>query len=188
MAATTDVDEAELVARAQRDPREFAPLYARYADPVYRYCYRRLGNEDAAADATSAVFAKALTAMPRYRAGSFRSWLFAIAHNTVVDGLRSRRFIALPELADDPIDLSPTPEEIAVNADAGRELRIALARLPQDQRRVVEFRLADMTDGEIAESMGRSVGAIRQLQVRAVVRLRALLAPGSGECGGSHGC
>ncbi len=84
-------DEAELVARAQREPQAFAPLYARYAEPVYRYCYRRLGSPEAAADATSQTFAQALAALPRYRAGSFRAWLFAIAANVVADAHRRRR-------------------------------------------------------------------------------------------------
>ena len=88
--------DARVVALAKSDPRAFAPLYARYFDPVYRYCYRRLGNPEAAADATSHVFAKALAALPGYRedAPSFRSWLFAIAHNVISDDLRARRPVA----------------------------------------------------------------------------------------------
>src|SRR5687768_11853835 len=79
-------EDARMVALAKRDPRAFAPLYDRYFDPVYRYCYRRLGDGETAADATAQVFAKALAALPRYRedAPSFRSWLFAIAHNVIV--------------------------------------------------------------------------------------------------------
>ncbi len=55
-------DDADLVAQAQLDRQAFAPLYARYADPVYRYCYRRLGHPEVAADATSQTFARALAA------------------------------------------------------------------------------------------------------------------------------
>ncbi|MFN8591141.1 MAG: sigma-70 family RNA polymerase sigma factor [Thermomicrobiales bacterium] len=185
-ATPEDVAEAELVARAQHDPRAFAPLYTRYADPVYRYCFRRLGSEEAAADATSAIFAKALAALPRYRTGSFRSWLFTIAHNTIVDGLRVVQVEALPETVDEPIDPSPTPEEAAMTADAGRELRAALAHLSGDQRRVVELRLAGLTDQEIAQVTGRSLAATRMVQVRAVARLRRLLLPHGGREGGSH--
>jgi RNA polymerase sigma-70 factor (ECF subfamily) len=168
-------EEAILVAEAQRDPHAFAPLYARYADLVYRYCYRRLGNDDAAADATSLVFAKALAALPRYRAGSFRSWLFAIAHNTVVDGLRLTRSDAQLDLALDRVDPTPSPEDLTLARDAAQELRSALAHLTSDQRYVVELRLAGLTDLEIAETLGRSLAATRMLQVRAVARLRVLL-------------
>ena len=53
-------DDAVLAARAAGDPAAFAPLYARYVRPIYRYCYRRLGTHEAAEDATSQVFAKVL--------------------------------------------------------------------------------------------------------------------------------
>ena len=61
--------DALLVARAQRDPAAFSPLYEAYFDPVYRYCYHRLGSWEAAEDATSVIFTNALAALPRYRAG-----------------------------------------------------------------------------------------------------------------------
>jgi RNA polymerase sigma-70 factor (ECF subfamily) len=184
-AAATEVDEADLVARAQIDLRAFAPLYARYADPVYRYCYRRLGHPDEAADATSLVFAKALTALPRYHAGSFRSWLFTIAHNTVVDGLRGGRGDVQLDDALERVDPAPTPEELSLAADDARELRDALTRLTADQRHVVELRLAGLTDQEIAEALGRSLAATRMLQVRAVARLRLVLG-GSRAQGDAH--
>ena len=62
-------DEPGLIAAAQRDRRAFAPLYARYARPIYRFCYRRLGSHEAAEDATSQTFVKALAALDRYQGG-----------------------------------------------------------------------------------------------------------------------
>ena len=172
-------EEAALVAAARLDPRAFAPLYQRYFDPVYRYCYRSLGSADAAADATSQVFAKALAALPRYRDGSFRSWLFAIAHNTIVDSARAARGDRPLEAAAEVADTLPTPEEASLAADQGRSLRAALVHLSPDQRRIVELRLAGLTDQEIAEVMGRSLTATRMVQVRAVARLRVLLGVGA---------
>ena len=88
-AATAD---EELVAWAQRGEREaFGALYDRYLHRVYGYCYRLLGTREAAEDANTEVFMRALAALPVYRVGSFRSWLFAIAHNVVADELRRRR-------------------------------------------------------------------------------------------------
>ena len=188
VAATEEnlADEAALVALAQIDRRAFAPLYARYADPVYRYCYRRLGNPEAAADATSQVFVKALAALPRFRAGSFRSWLFAIAHNTVVDDLRGARAEATLEAGADRPDPGPSPEELAVAADEGRALRAVLAGLSDDQRHVVELRLAGLSDREIAAVLGRSLAATKMLQVRAVARLRVLLGVPADRQGALH--
>lgn len=175
------VDDATLVLAAQSDPRDFGLLYDRYVDPVYRYCYRRLGTVAAAEDATSATFFKALAAIPGFdsAAGSFRSWLFTIAHNVVSDQIRARQ--RRPERAiDDTIELvdrSPTPEELVVTGDERRRLRVAIAALPADQQRIVELRLAGLNGPEIASALGRSPGAIRTAQHRALARLRSLLEP-----------
>src|SRR5215217_8517203 len=106
-------DDARDVIAAKADPRAFAPLYDRYADLVYRYCYRRLGHPEAAADATGQVFAKALAGLPGYRedAPSFRSWLFAIAHNVITDDLRARRPVAPIDAAAYVAATGPSPEE-----------------------------------------------------------------------------
>jgi len=176
---TTDPDEAEalLVARAKADRHAFAPLYARYLDSVYRYCYRRLGSKEAAEDATSLVFAKALTSLPAYRDGSFGGWLFAIAHNVVADGYRraARRSDRPLDAVGEPLDDRPSPEELAVAADERRSVRALLAELPADQRRVVELRLAGLTGAEIAAALARSVPAVKMLQLRAMTRLRQRL-------------
>ena len=75
-----DVDaDSALVAAAQRDPDAFEALYVRYARLVHRYCQRRLGDPELAADAAAAVFARVWAALPRYRDRSFRAWLFRIA-------------------------------------------------------------------------------------------------------------
>src|SRR5688572_4162323 len=90
--ASNDVD-APLVAAARADPAAFEPLYRRYVVPIYHYTYRRLGSNEAAEDATAQIFTKALAAMPTHRpsGSTFRSWLFAIAHNVLVDAERARR-------------------------------------------------------------------------------------------------
>jgi RNA polymerase sigma-70 factor (ECF subfamily) len=173
----TPLDEPTQVALAQRDPHAFAPLYEAYADAVYRYCYRRLGDPDAAADATSLVFTRVLAALPRYRHRSFRSWLFTIAHNTVIDGWRTARFEARLEAGAGRADPAPNPEEAVLSADAGWQVHAFLRSLPDDQRHVIELRLAGLTNQEIADTLGRSVAATKMLQVRALTRLRTLLCP-----------
>jgi RNA polymerase sigma-70 factor, ECF subfamily len=170
------LDEASQIAHAQRDPRAFAPLYHRYVDAIYRYCYRRLGDAEEAADMTSLIFARALAALPRYHGtGSFRSWLFAIAHNAVIDSQHQVRSWVPLEAGADRIDPAPSPEEVSLRADAAREVRAVLLQLPCDQRQVVELRLAGLTNKEMAAILRRSVPAIKMLQTRALVRLRSLL-------------
>ena len=114
-----DADDATLVAAAQADRRAFAPLYLRYVDPVYRYCLRWLGAREAAEDVTAQVFARAMDALPRYRTDgpSFRSWLFAIAHNALVDAQRIRRPTGSLALAALMPDGRPGPEDQALAAE-----------------------------------------------------------------------
>jgi len=168
-------EDAAAVARAKLDPREFAPLYARYFDPIFRYCYSRVGTPEAAADAASQVFAQALAALPSCRGTAFRSWLFAIAHNVLVDRYRGRSDDRPLEDAALVEDAASSPEDLALAAEQHRAVLLLLDRLPPDQRRVVELRLAGLTTVEIAAALGRSRGAIDTAQCRAVARLRALL-------------
>lgn len=173
-----------LVALAQDDPAAFAALYVRYVDLVFRFCYRRLGDRMAAEDATSRIFERVLRALPRYRAGSFRSWLFTIAHNTITDLYRAERSVRgeqrIPPRWDMP-DTAPGPEQLFLDADDARWIRGMLAHLTRDQRQVVELRLAGLNDSEIASVLGRSRGSVRTLQYRAVQKLRAILVPESSE-------
>jgi RNA polymerase sigma-70 factor (ECF subfamily) len=167
-------DEHRQVARAQRDPLAFAPLYQRYVRSIYAYCFQRLGSHEAAEDATSQVFLKALAALPRYRSESFRAWLFTIAHNVVMDAHRQRPAAPLDQ-AGEIADHRQSPEEAVILVDGRRSVRRLLERLTPDQRDVVALRLEGLPTGEIAQVLGRRPGAIRATQLRGYRRLRDLL-------------
>ncbi len=172
--------ETALVAQARGDREAFAALYYRYFDAVYRYCYHRLGSREAAEDATSQIFLQVWTALPRYQeVGTFRIWLFTIAHNVVTNRARARRPNAPLEMASDHADPAPLPEELALAVDEHRTLAASVATLPPDQRRAVELRLAGLTGPEIARVLGRSHAAVKMLQLRAVDRLRTHLGVGA---------
>ena len=172
-ASTTD--DVRLAVLARNDPRAFAPLYERYLDPVYRYCYHRLRTREAAEDATSQVFYKALAGLGGFRSGSFRAWLFTIAHNVVVDQLRRQPAILPLDPLDDPPDNALTPEELAIGVDERRALQRALVDLSPDQQRVIELRMAGLSGTEIASVLGKNVTAIKMLQYRAMLKLRERL-------------
>lgn len=169
-------DEAATLFRAQRDLREFEPLYRRYYRPVFEYCYRRLGDREWAADASSQVFAKALAGVHGFRSGSVAGWLFTIARNTVIDAVRTHR----PHQAIDRwfglSDPGPAPEDQAIANDQRRVLFRAMAILTPEQRGIVELRWAGLTGPEIAEALGLSLSAVKSGQYRAYARLRSLLA------------
>lgn len=179
--------EAHLVVRAQHDPAAFGPLYEAYFDPIFRYCFYRLGSAQAAEDAASTIFIRALEALPRYRpgirAGSFRSWLFTIAHNVVANQHRTaaRRPVAPLTAASVIPDEHASPEDHALASEDAQTIQSLLAQLPAEQRQVVELRLSGLTDQEIAHVLGRSHGAIRTAHYRAVLHLRALFNTHLGE-------
>ena len=173
-------DEDALVADARRDPRAFAPLYRRYVDPIYRFCFRRLGTKEDAEDATAQVFAKALAALPRLGSQPFNAWLFAIARNVVADAHRAHRPTSPMTAAAGWADAAQGPEQRALAAEGGRQIRALLAALPARQRELMELRLAGLTDVEIARVLGKSHGAVRVAQHRTLLRLRELHATQTG--------
>jgi RNA polymerase sigma-70 factor (ECF subfamily) len=183
-----DVDEATLVALAKRDRSAFAPLYRRYVDPVYRYCDRCLGDRELAEDATSLIFTKALAGLQTCRDDAFRSWLFAIAHNVIADVHRNqvghRPLAEAEEMVDRAADRSPEAQALA--GDDARTIRALLSSLPPDQRQLLELRLAGLSDAEIARILGRSHGAVRTSQYRAIARLRAMVGATSAPKEASH--
>jgi RNA polymerase sigma-70 factor (ECF subfamily) len=176
-AATVD----PIACSASLDRRAFAALYQDYFDPIYRYCHARLGSQERAEDAAHQVFVRALEAFGRYQdRGHAREWLFVIAHN-VVASEAVRRTAAPLDLAADVPDPEDSPERFVLAADDRHVLREAVARLPVDQRRAIELRIAGLTGREVAAEMGRSVDAVKMLQGRAIARLRAELGVGGKE-------
>jgi RNA polymerase sigma-70 factor, ECF subfamily len=170
--------DADLVSRALNDRAAYGVLFDRYAESVYRYCCRRLGDRSAAEDATSQVFTKVLQALPSYHARertSFAAWLFVIAHNVAADAVRRNRPHDPLDPAWDEVDLGPSVEETVVAMEEAHSVRGLLQRLPADQRRAMELRLAGLTGPEIATVLGRSHRAVKMLQFRAIGTLRTLL-------------
>lgn len=189
---TLTVAEWELaqIELAKKDPAAFAPLYEAYADLVWRYAVKRLGNDERAADATSQVFINVIAALPKYKPAmrgeqtTFRSWLMMIARNVVIDEARKHRPTAdLEAPATQPwlVDRSRSPEEAAIATEEQAMVRQAVAKLPEKQRRIVELRAMGLKAAEIAEMMGMTVAGIRTSNHRAYTRLRELLGDDKGK-------
>jgi RNA polymerase sigma-70 factor, ECF subfamily len=163
-------DERLLVEAAQKDPARFAALYEIHFERVYAFIARRVGDRDAAEDLTSDVFHKALANLKRFewRGVPFGAWLLRIAVNAMVDrSKRHGREIAV----DDPPELSTRPGLGQVE-DRARLFRL-VDELPEGQRHVVVMRFAEQKSiAEIARHLGRSQGAIKQLQFRGLENLR----------------
>lgn len=175
LASQETIEDAELVRRALDDRAALATLYQRYADSIYRYCYRQLRNREAAEDATQIVFERAMTNLARFEGrSSFRAWIFAIAHNEVIDQVRRRRPVADAAALDTLHDSGPGPETLAIEQDEHDGLRRMLARLDDGDRHLIELRLSGLNDREIGDVLGISHSAVRTRQHRTLQRLREL--------------
>lgn len=168
-------EEQRQIDAARNDPNAFGPLYATYFDPIYRYCYLRMRHRELASDAASQTFLKALAGIGGFRSGSFKSWLYAIARNVTTDMIRSSR--PQVDISDAELlpDLAPSPEDHALRNENQERLWRALSYLTDEQREVLELRLAGLTGKEIAESTRRTLSATKSIQYRALSRLRILL-------------
>ena len=163
-------DERLLIEAAKHDPACFADLYSRNFHVVYGYVARRTASREEAEDITSEVFHQALANLQRFewRGAPFAAWLIRIASNAIADRWR----LQAREAADPPHQVLSDPRMEGVERQA--ELFQLVDRLPQDQRRVIVMRFAEQkTIREIAQELKRTEGAIKQLQFRALEKLRA---------------
>jgi RNA polymerase sigma-70 factor (ECF subfamily) len=173
--------DAHLVAWAREDPQAFSGLYDRYFPTVYGYCLSQLGEPESAEDAASRTFLRALAALPGYReSGRFRSWLFAIAHNAVLDAIAGRHPDGPLEAAAGVPDPAASPEDRAIATLDAAWLDAAMARLPEDDRRVLELRRVGLSGREIAAVLGIGHEAAKKRQLRAMDRIRADLVAARG--------
>lgn len=189
----------DLVRRAARgEPGAFARLYEAHVDRVHRFVAYRVRDEAVAADLTQDVFVSALRALPRLgRASRFEPWLMRIARNTVANHWRSvsrrPRQVALEggENGGDGLDekiggLSAEAAGAHTGDDAGRDtleraelrvdhdaLRAVIELLSEAKQDVIALRFGSgLTVRETAVVLGRSEGAIKKLQARALADIR----------------
>jgi RNA polymerase sigma-70 factor (ECF subfamily) len=162
-----------------RDPNAFGELYDRFVERVYRYLYFRIGSHPEAEDLTEQVFLKAWEAIGRYRwqGRPFLAWLYRLAHNTHIDHVRTQKPTTSLNNDERPIELaSPAAAvELARTLDADL-LAGALGQLTPDQQQVIVMKFIEgMDNDQIAHSMDKREGAIRALQMRALMSLRRVL-------------
>jgi RNA polymerase sigma-70 factor (ECF subfamily) len=164
-------EERRRIEAAQRDPRRFAELYEAHFERVYAYAVRRVRDRAEAEDVTAEVFKQALANLGRFewRGVPFAAWLYRIAANAVAD--RARR--AARERGNPAPERGVEPEPALERVEEQARLFRLVRELPEDQRRVIEMRFAQAKSiREIAGELGRSEGAVKQLQFRAVQSLR----------------
>ena len=167
-----DTEDRLLVEAAQRDPARFGDLYEAHFERIYAFIAWRVRDRDTAEDLTSDVFHKALANLPSYqwRGAPFAAWLMRIAANAVAD--QSKRAAREVAGTEERAEVSVQPD-LAAAENRARLFRL-VNQLPEDQRRVIFDRFVEQKSvRDIAQQLGRSEGAVKQLQFRALQNLRA---------------
>ncbi len=162
-------DEQLRIAAAQRDPSRFGDLYEENFFRVYAYVSRRVGHRHLAEDLTADVFREALADLAKFewRGAPFVAWLLRIASRLIADHFR-RSF----REKGDPLESADPASTDEIERSA--MLFQLVDRLPDAQFRVIQMRFVEQKSiREIAAEMGRSEGAVKQLQLRAIENLRA---------------
>jgi RNA polymerase sigma-70 factor, ECF subfamily len=174
-ASTADV--RLLVERAQQGDREaLEELYLMHFDRIYSYLHMSVGNRHDAEDLTTQTFMKMLESIKRFRwrSAPFSAWLFRIAHNLAMDHFRaSRRWQPEEEVPEPAGDAEPSAEAVAMQT-IGRESMLQLIEnLSQEQKQVLTLKFVfNLPNAEAATILGKSEGAIKSLQHRALVSLQ----------------
>ena len=175
--AEIESDERLLVEAAQHDPSHFAALYENSFERVYAFVVRRVGDRDAAEDLTAHIFQRALNDLREYewRGLPFCDWLLRIAANTIAHQAQRGSTEGGLARVDDPAAGSSD------DVDSRAELFRLVHTLPDLQRRVLMMRFAEQRSiRDIARTLERTEGAVKQLQWRGLERLRERI-------GRSHG-
>jgi len=173
------LQEWDLVHRAQQcEEAAQTSLYQVYYPKVYNYAHLQLGEVQAAEDLASDVMVKVLESLKDYqfRGTPFAAWVFRIARNRLIDLHRRRQRRGEVALSETLPSRDAGPPSLAERAMSRDELRAALARLTEEQRQVVALKFIEGFDNRsVAKVIGRSEGAVKSLQHRALLSLRRIL-------------
>jgi RNA polymerase sigma-70 factor (ECF subfamily) len=174
-------DLVDLVARAQAGEAEaFGALYDRYVDVVYRYVYYRVSNQALTEDMVSETFLRALRRITSFtwQGRDFGAWLVTIARNLIADHYKSSRYKVEVTTAEmlDADRATDGPEDAVLDSMTNVTLLEAVKMLGPEQQECVVLRfLQGFSVSETALAMGKTDGAIKALQYRAVQALKRLL-------------
>lgn len=176
-----EIDDAGLVKRAQNgDVAAVADLYDAHHQSIFRYVWSRVGDKQLAEDLTGEIFTRMVTGLPAYRTSHvpFHAWLYRIARNLIVDYHRSQngRVVAPLDAVESPSSDDELPGQIVEKQLVQERLRLALAWIDPAQQEVVVLRfIAGLSLAETAQTLDKSVPAVKSLQYRGLTALRAFL-------------
>jgi RNA polymerase sigma-70 factor (ECF subfamily) len=169
-------DLRELVSRAQEGEREaLEQLYLLHFDRIYSYLHLSVGNRHDAEDLTTQTFLRMLEAIGRFRwkSAPFSAWLFRIAHNLAMDHFRANRRWQPEEEVPEPPGAESSAEEAALQAIGRKSMLELIENLSQEQQQVLTLKFVfNFSNGEAATILGKTEGAVKSLQHRALASLQ----------------
>jgi RNA polymerase sigma-70 factor (ECF subfamily) len=168
-------DDRTLILAAQKNPVDFAAVYDRYAQSIYRYFYSRVDSPADAEDLTAQTFLAALESLPRYRhRGYFSAWLFSIARSKAMDHFRRRK--PQVELSETERSDEPDPFTRVAHGDEIARLLDLVRGLEETDRELIRLRyVVDLSFAEIANLLGRKEDAVKKTLYRLLDRLQVQL-------------
>ena len=170
-----------LVERAQEGQRDaLEELYLLHFDRIYSYLHMSVGNRHDAEDLTTQTFLKMLEAIGRFRwrSAPFSAWLFRIAHNLAMDHFRAaRRTQPEEEVPEPPGSEEASAEDQAMQSIGRQSMLELIEKLSPEQQQVLTLKFVfNFPNAEVATILGKTEGAIKSLQHRALVSLQKQLA------------
>ena len=170
-------DVRGLVERAQRGDRAaLEELYLLHFDRIYSYLHLSVGNRHDAEDLTTQTFLRMLEAIGRFRwqSAPFSAWLFRIAHNLAMDHFRAGRRVQVEEDVPEPLGAEESSaEEQALDSLGQAGMLELIQRLSAEQRQVLTLKfLFGFANAEVAGILGKTEGAVKSLQHRALASLQ----------------
>jgi RNA polymerase sigma-70 factor, ECF subfamily len=174
---------ADLAAARRREPAAVSRIYRAYAPALFRFFMAAVGDRHQAEDLTGTTFVSAIEGLPRFYGPieALGGWLFQIARHDLYDHRRRQARARIEPLEDHLPEAAAAagaadPEELAIERlDAGRVVA-ALRELSDDQREVLLLRMgAGLTAPEVAETLGKTTGAVKALQHRGLASLARVL-------------
>ena len=174
-------DELVLLARARTlDPEALAQIHDTYFAAIFRYIAFRVGDRQTAEDLASEVFTRFLSALRDRTApqNTLRGWLYGVAARVVNDHYRKHYRAPQVELDESIVSNESNPADIVEAMLTHADLKQAMSELTDEQQNVISLRFGyDLPIQEVARTMGKTEGAIKQLQARAIAMLARKLVP-----------
>jgi len=169
-----------LVERGQQGDRDaLEELYLLHFDRIYSYLHMSVGNRHDAEDLTTQTFMKMLESIKRFRwqSAPFSAWLFRIAHNLAMDHFRASRRWQPEEEVPEPLGQESLSAEDEAMHEIGKASMLELIEgLSHEQQQVLTLKFVfDFSNLDVATILGKTEGAVKSLQHRALVSLQKQL-------------